>query len=190
LKEPETEKYRQLCRNHIVGFGNGSFCWNAISEDETSAFVLKNVNVKFAIGKLNLIIGPTGSGKTSLLLSLLGELTQIGGTIYISERSNRGPIQPDPEAEPTRSVAYCAQQPWLVNANIKDNILFGSEIDEKRYKDVLIACALERDLEAIESGDQTLVGDKGVKLSGGQGQRIIVVFLRFRIAAWIFASIA
>lgn len=178
LKEPETEKYRQLCRNHIyeeaneiIGFGDGSFCWNATSEDETSAFVL-NVNVKFEIRKLNLIIGPTGSGKTSLLLSLLGELTQIGGTIYISERSNRGHIQPDPEAEPTRSVAYCAQQPWLVNANIKDNILFGSKIDEKRYRDVLIACALERDLEAIESGDQTLVGDKGVKLSGGQGQRI------------------
>src|SRR5438046_2263181 len=78
LKEPETEKYHQLCRNHIdeeageiVGFGNGSFCWNAISEDETSAFVLENVNVKFAIGKLNLIIGLMGSGKTSLLLSLL-----------------------------------------------------------------------------------------------------------------------
>jgi ABC-type multidrug transport system fused ATPase/permease subunit len=53
------------------------------------------------------------------------------------------------QPEPTGSIAYCAQQPWLVNASIKDNILFGCSIDEERYDDVLIACALERDLKLV-----------------------------------------
>ena len=182
LDEQETEKYDQLRNgstdedgNQIIGFKNGTFSWGGkeISEDDVStAFRLMELDIKFEIGELNIIAGPTGSGKTSLLMALLGEMTLIKGKVFLPGGYSREDVHPDPETGLTESVAYCAQQAWLVNANIKENILFAASFDEKRYKDVVVACALERDLEILDAGDETLVGEKGITLSGGQKQRI------------------
>jgi ABC-type multidrug transport system fused ATPase/permease subunit len=182
LDEQETEKYDQLRNgstdedgNQIIGFKNGTFSWGGkeISEDDVStAFRLMELDIKFQIGELNIIAGPTGSGKTSLLMALLGEMTLIKGNVFLPGGYSREDVHPDPETGLTESVAYCAQQAWLVNANIKENILFAASFDEKRYKDVVVACALERDLEILDAGDETLVGEKGITLSGGQKQRI------------------
>jgi ABC-type multidrug transport system fused ATPase/permease subunit len=182
LNEEETEKYEQLrhgCTddegNKMIGFKCATFSWGGketSEEDISSAFRLMDLDIKFEIGELNIIAGPTGSGKTSLLMALLGEMTLIRGKVFLPGGYSREDIHPDPETGLADNVAYCAQQAWLVNANIKDNILFAAPFNEGRYKKVIVACALERDLEILDAGDETLVGEKGITLSGGQKQRI------------------
>lgn len=183
LNEEETEKYEQLGHdnvdadgNKIIGFKEGTFSWagrdEKVSETGAVAFRLMDLNIAFEIGKLNVVAGPTGSGKTSLLMALLGEMTKIKGFVYLPGGYSREDVKVDPATGLTESVAYCAQQAWLVNASIKENILFANPYDEQRYKDVIVACALERDLEILDNGDETLVGEKGITLSGGQKQRI------------------
>jgi ABC-type multidrug transport system fused ATPase/permease subunit len=182
LMEDETEKYQQLGQDNVdeegrrvIGFRDATFIWgskDAAAADGSVAFRLLDINVDFKIGKLNLIAGPTGSGKTSMLMALLGEMTLIKGKVYLPGGHSREDVRPDPATGLANTCAYVAQTAWLVNANIKENILFAAPYDEKRYKDVLVACALERDLEILDNGDQTLVGENGITLSGGQKQRI------------------
>ncbi|KAI1135673.1 P-loop containing nucleoside triphosphate hydrolase protein [Hypoxylon sp. FL0543] len=182
LNEDETEKYEQLGPenidengNRVIGFREATFIWggkDTIAADGSMAFRLLDLNVDFKIGALNIIAGPTGSGKTSMLMALLGEMTLTKGKVYLPGGRSREDVRPDPATGLTETCAYVAQSAWLVNANIKENILFSAPYDEKRYKDVLVACALERDLEILDNGDETLVGENGITLSGGQKQRI------------------
>ncbi|KAJ3265284.1 hypothetical protein HDU77_005729 [Chytriomyces hyalinus] len=132
------------------------------SLEEQGAFELRDVTLTFPLHELSVVTGSTGSGKTSLLLSLLGELKRIRGYGFL----------PDPRREPGATVAYVAQTAFLLNATIRDNILFGNEYDEDRYNAVIEACALVRDLEILEGGDLTEIGEKGINMSGGQKQRI------------------
>ncbi|KAK3326601.1 hypothetical protein B0H66DRAFT_165839 [Apodospora peruviana] len=182
LMEEETEKFDQLGEENIdetgdrvIGFKDATFIWgskNTVADDGSMAFRLLDLDVQFKLGKLNIITGPTGSGKTSMLMALLGEMTIIKGRVFLPGGRSREDVRPDPETGLAETCAYVAQQAWLVNASIKDNILFSAPFDEQRYKDVIIACALERDLEILDNGDETLVGEKGITLSGGQKQRI------------------
>lgn len=182
LNEEETEKYDQLSKNgkneegdSMIGFNHATLTWggkDAVESGESKAFRMIDLNIRFSIGRLNLVIGPTGSGKTSLLMALLGEMNKIQGEVYLPGCLAKEDVHEDPNTGLTESVAYCAQQAWLVNDTIKQNILFASPRDEARYKAVIAACALERDLQILDAGDQTLVGEKGITLSGGQKQRI------------------
>ncbi|OMP89081.1 ATP-dependent bile acid permease [Diplodia seriata] len=182
LNEPETDKYKQLKSEEfdendepLIGFDHGTFSWgNGESEDGglDDAFKMLDMDVRFPVGQLSVIVGSTGCGKTSLLMALLGEMTLIQGKVYLPGGRCREDLSPDPDTGLTESVAYCAQQAWLMNGTIKDNIIFNSPFDPRRYKDVIVACSLQRDLEILDGGDQTLVGEKGVTLSGGQKQRI------------------
>uniref|UniRef100_A0A8C9FEP8 MRP2 protein n=1 Tax=Pavo cristatus TaxID=9049 RepID=A0A8C9FEP8_PAVCR len=106
-------------------------------------------------GSLVAVVGAVGSGKSSLISAMLGEMENIKGHINIQG-----------------SLAYVPQQAWIQNATLKDNILFGSELDEARYQKVIKACALLPDLELLPAGDQTEIGEKGINLSGGQKQRV------------------
>jgi ABC-type multidrug transport system fused ATPase/permease subunit len=182
LNEPETDKYAQLITHKkdadglpLIGFKNGTFSWGGKDlQDQTAAdaFKLMDLNLLFKVGDLNVIVGPTGSGKTSLLMALLGEMTKLKGDVHLPGGRSREDLKLHPETGLTESIAYCAQQAWLVNGTVKDNIVFASHFDAKRYKDVISACSLQRDLEILDAGDETLVGEKGVTLSGGQKQRI------------------
>ena len=176
LSEPETDKYKQLKGEEydedgepLIGFKDGTFSWGAKDEED---FKMIDLDVSFKVGKLNVIIGPTGSGKTSMLMALLGEMTLLEGNVYLPGGRSREELREDPRTGLTESVAYCAQQAWLLNGTIRDNIVFASEWNSKRYKDVIIACSLQRDLEILDAGDKTVVGEKGITLSGGQKQRI------------------
>jgi ABC-type multidrug transport system fused ATPase/permease subunit len=176
LNEPETEKYKQLRSDEndengepLVGFKNGTFTWGSTDDED---FKMIDLNLFFKVAQLNVIIGPTGCGKTSLLMALLGEMHKLGGSVHLPGGRSREELKRNPETGLTESVAYCAQQAWLMNGTIKDNIIFASQWDPKRYKNVIVACSLQRDLEILDGGDQTLVGEKGVTLSGGQKQRI------------------
>ena len=183
LNEDETEKYDQLQHDTkkdsngdpIIGFDNATLTWggkNARDNKGNSAFRMIDMSLRFQVGRLNIVAGPTGSGKTSLLMALLGEMTLVEGSVYLPGGQSREVLRANPETGLTESVAYCAQQAWLVNDTIKQNILFAASYDENRYRSVIAACALERDLEILDQGDSTLVGEKGITLSGGQKQRI------------------
>lgn len=145
-----------ISSNDSPGFCHGTFSWSN-AEDDNTQFQLKELDVTFCKGELNLIVGPIGSGKSSLLLALLGEMRLIEGKFYIPRH---------------KGVAYVSQTAWLQNATIRDNILFDHEFDDERYWKVIEACALKPDLDIFEAGDRTVVGEKGVTLSGGQKQRI------------------
>jgi len=176
LEESETTKYDQLevdaeddNGESIIGFENSTLVWDLTSLE---SFRLIEIDVRFKVGKLNVIVGPTGSGKTSLLMALLGEMNKVDGRVFLPNSINREQVPIDPETGLTNSTAYCGQQAWLINGTIKENILFASEFNQQRYDDVIQACSLTRDLEILVKKDQTLVGEKGIQLSGGQKQRI------------------
>ncbi|KAH8701779.1 putative ABC bile acid transporter [Talaromyces proteolyticus] len=184
LDEEETAKYSQL-RNHQnsdqppkIALENATLTWGAKprsgSQDAAAdSFRLIDMDVSFKIGSLNVVAGPTGSGKTSLLMALLGEMRLLTGQVFLpGVTTNRAELPVDPETLLIESIAYCAQEAWLVNDTIKENIVFSSPFDIQRYNAVIKACALERDFQILEAGDETLVGEKGISLSGGQKQRI------------------
>ncbi|KAE9391369.1 P-loop containing nucleoside triphosphate hydrolase protein [Gymnopus androsaceus JB14] len=149
-----------------IGFRNATFSWSNDSEGAPNPsrhkFLLKiDGQLIFMRGIINLIVGSTGSGKTSLLMALLSEMHFIssGPDSWYSLPREHG-------------IAYAAQESWVQNATIKENIVFGSEFNKERYKKVLYQCALERDLELFQAGDETEVGEKGLTLSGGQKARV------------------
>ncbi|XP_016893938.1 multidrug resistance-associated protein 4-like isoform X2 [Cynoglossus semilaevis] len=116
---------------------------------------LQDVSFSLSSNKLLAVIGPVGAGKSSLLCAILGELPVEKGTLRV-----------------TGKLTYASQQPWVFSGTIRSNILFGRELDPEKYERVLKACALKRDLELLPDGDLTLVGDRGVTLSGGQKARV------------------
>lgn len=180
LSEAETSKYEQLGNptrgpnSPIIGFEKATFSWESSDASNTSKadFKLRDLNIDFKIGELNVVIGPTGAGKTSLLLALLGEMELTEGRVFLPSAMNRDDVTPNPQTGLAETVAYCAQQAWLLNDTLRNNILFGNEFNEARYNAVIEACALKRDLEILDAGDQTEIGEKGITLSGGQKQRV------------------
>lgn len=110
---------------------------------------------------------PVGSGKTTLLLSLLSETTALSGPAFLPSHPRPSSLSYDPNVL-TDSTAYCSQSPWLLNDSIRNNVLFGLVFDEKRYGEVLDACALRVDLKQFGLGDGAEVGERGTVVSGGQ----------------------
>lgn len=163
-----------------VGWAKPSYSDDATQEQNTG-FTLKDLNIEFPNNELSLIAGATGSGKTLLMLSLLGEAVTIKGIV----KCPRQPIVDTVSSDFNLSadidlkdwilpyaVSYVSQTAWLQNASIRDNILFGLPYVESRYRDTLYACALNKDLEILEDGDMTEIGEKGITLSGGQKARV------------------
>ncbi|PVD27629.1 hypothetical protein C0Q70_12795 [Pomacea canaliculata] len=133
-----------------ISIRNGTFTWDKHYEP-----VLKNIDISVGVGRLVAVVGHVGSGKSSLISSLLGEIEKVSGKVTIKS-----------------SVAYVPQQAWIQNKTLRDNILFGKLFNEQRYQQVLRACALERDLAILPAGDMTEIGERGINLSGGQKQRV------------------
>lgn len=174
LEEDETSKYEQLGQKRtenspVIGFEDASFSWNSSSDAD---FKLRNLNIAFKPGKLNVVIGPTGAGKTSLLMALLGEMELLNGKVFLPGIIPRDELVVDPSTGFTESVAYCSQSAWLLNETIRNNIIFSQPYIPERYDRVVEACGLSRDLQILPAGDKTEIGEKGIALSGGQKQRI------------------
>ncbi|KAJ7069872.1 P-loop containing nucleoside triphosphate hydrolase protein, partial [Mycena amicta] len=145
-----------------IGFQDAEFSWSVrAAADEFKLRI--GSPVVFTPGVINLVVGPTGVGKTAMLLALLGEMhvTTTSAHSWVNLPRDEG-------------VAYAAQQPWIENATIKQNIVFDSRVpfNEERYKKVVNACALHPDLEIFAAGDETEIGEKGLSLSGGQRSRV------------------
>ncbi|KAM0029459.1 putative ABC-type xenobiotic transporter [Helianthus debilis subsp. tardiflorus] len=131
---------------------NGNFSWDS---NASSNPTLKDINIRVNHGMRVAVCGTVGSGKSSLLSCILGEVSKVSGSVKVEG-----------------SKAYVAQSAWIQSGKIEDNILFGREMDRERYEKVLEACSLKKDLEILSFGDQTVIGERGINLSGGQKQRI------------------
>ncbi|KAL3882085.1 hypothetical protein ACJMK2_028457, partial [Sinanodonta woodiana] len=135
--------------NSIV-IDDGTFTW-----DLDRQHCLSSINLKIPQGSLIAVVGQVGSGKSSLLSAMLGEMEKINGKVSVKG-----------------STAYVSQQAWIQNATLRNNILFGKQYDSHRYWEVIDACALSHDLEVLPARDATEIGEKGINLSGGQKQRV------------------
>ena len=124
--------------------------------------VLQNISCTVPAGSLVAVVGSVGSGKSSFISAILGEMEPV---------NNSNVFLPKPHDAPSGYVSYCAQTPWVVNDTLRGNILFGREFDELRYNEVVEACALNDDISILPAGDMTEIGERGINLSGGQKAR-------------------
>jgi ABC-type transport system involved in cytochrome bd biosynthesis fused ATPase/permease subunit len=127
-------------------------------EEGTGIFRLTDVNLKIQRGSLVAIIGSVGSGKSSFLQALVGEMRRTSGSITLRSSDTK--------------LGWCPQAACIFNATVRENILFGQPYDEKKYREIVKKCALESDFKILPAGDQTEIGEKGINLSGGQKQRV------------------
>ncbi|OMJ19580.1 Metal resistance protein YCF1 [Smittium culicis] len=125
---------------------------NVYDEDTPS---IKNINFNAYYGELIGIVGIVGSGKSSLVSALLGDMKKLSGDVMLRGR-----------------VAYVPQQPWIINSTLRENILFGQKYDKEFYERVIKNCELEKDIAMLEGGDMAEIGEKGINLSGGQKARL------------------
>lgn len=161
---PTTEIPNRRCQINIE---RGYFSWPVVKHDIKDEIEFKScltdINFNSIDSELVAIVGPVGSGKTSFLNSILGEIYRISGDINYSG-----------------SVSYVPQTPFIQNATLKDNILFGKTYDEYKYnvnslnikKKIINYCSLNQDLQILPAGDLTEIGEKGINLSGGQRSRV------------------
>ncbi|XP_061182250.1 multidrug resistance-associated protein 1-like isoform X1 [Saccostrea echinata] len=136
---------------YAVVIENGTFAWEKVSGTVT----LKKINIKIPERALVAVVGPVGSGKSSILSAILGDIEKSEGKVTVKG-----------------SIAYVAQQAWIQNATLRDNVLFGKIKIEPDYSEVIDNCELNADLEILPAGDMTEIGEKGINLSGGQKQRV------------------
>ncbi|KAI9339681.1 P-loop containing nucleoside triphosphate hydrolase protein [Obelidium mucronatum] len=134
-----------------VAIHEGSFRWTKDSPSPT----IQNINLTVKDANLVAIVGVVGSGKSSLLSATLGEMYKSSGSVTICGK-----------------VAYVPQTPWIMNATLRENIVFGGLFEAEWYNTVIAACGLEPDLAVLPGGDMTEIGERGINLSGGQKQRI------------------
>ncbi|KAJ1952202.1 hypothetical protein EC988_003681, partial [Linderina pennispora] len=133
-----------------VRVSDAAFKW-----DRSGANILDNVDFAAKSDEHLAVVGRVGSGKSSLVSALLGDMRKVRGEVTIHGK-----------------VAYASQQPWIMNATLRDNILFGLKYNEEFYNRVIDACALRPDLNILAAGDLTEIGEKGINLSGGQKARV------------------
>ena len=130
----------------------GYFSW---VDGKKISVSLRNINLSIPKGRIVAIIGRVGSGKSSLLSAITGEIEKSSGLVEVFGR-----------------LGFVPQQAWIQNKSFRDNILFGNPYQHEKYKTILRACALESDIKLLPSSDQTEIGEKGINLSGGQKQRV------------------
>ncbi|KAK1940462.1 Multidrug resistance-associated protein 1 [Phytophthora citrophthora] len=147
---------------------DAQFCWSAANShlETAKGFSLEGINLHVASGSLVMVVGTVGSGKSSLLQALLGEMKMTDGRMDI-----------------TGETAYVSQEAWIRNASLRDNIVFEGEFDSERYENVLTASQFALDLDALPSGDRTEIGERGINLSGGQKARVSVARALYRQSA-------
>ncbi|VDI48339.1 ATP-binding cassette, subfamily C (CFTR/MRP), member 5 [Mytilus galloprovincialis] len=178
LVQEEFKPHSDKCMNqdNAVELDNAFFMWEDASISEMGAkakakmeaknkeknrqasrgsFNIEKMNFTVQKGQLIGICGPVGSGKSSLMAAILSRMPFISGHVAVNG-----------------SIAYAAQQAWIFNDTVRENILFGKSYDPERYQNVIYACGLEPDFAILDDGDETEIGDRGTNLSGGQKQRV------------------
>jgi ABC-type multidrug transport system fused ATPase/permease subunit len=171
------EKIATTIPSNSISFQDATVAWPADdNEDLENRFSLQNLNLDFPKKAFSVISGKTGSGKSLLLASILGECDVLEGAVKVPEAPSLDERFDDNATRGNwiidSAIAFVAQVPWVENASIKDNILFDLPYDRDRYQKVLSACSLEKDLDMLPDGELTEIGANGINLSGGQRWRI------------------
>ncbi|KAG2504685.1 hypothetical protein JM18_009527 [Phytophthora kernoviae] len=135
-----------------------------IDNTKEEIFRLEGLNLEVDRGSLVMIVGKVGSGKSSLVNAILGEMPRTSGVLEVGGR-----------------IAYVSQDTWIRNATLRDNILFEQNYDADRYAQVLDASQLAMDLRALPNGDDTEIGERGINLSGGQKARVAIARAMYRL---------
>ncbi|XP_063809091.1 ATP-binding cassette sub-family C member 4 [Pseudophryne corroboree] len=151
ISKPAIDLSQEKDENLLVQIQDLTCYWDNTSEMPT----LQNISCSVRPGELLAVIGPVGAGKSSLLSAVLGELPKDKGFVDVRGR-----------------IGYVSQQSWVFSGTVRSNILFGKEYVQEKYERVLRVCALKKDLLQLEDGDLTMIGDRGVTLSGGQKARV------------------
>ncbi|KAF8938986.1 hypothetical protein BGZ58_010986 [Dissophora ornata] len=152
IREMERMALRREIASLRIYIKDADFGWPGSQESNPT---LKFISMSVKPGELVAIVGDVGSGKSSSLAAIMGQIKLLAG-----DREVHG------------SLAYVPHDAWLLNATLKDNILFGSPFDRQKYNDILRVCALIRDLNSLSAGDETEIGERGINLSQGQRQRV------------------
>ncbi|KAK4197758.1 hypothetical protein QBC40DRAFT_267351 [Triangularia verruculosa] len=145
-----------------------------ITDERGAHSMLRDINLEFPVGQLTLVSGKTGAGKSLLLAAILGEVKLLKGCIQmptLPKFDHEANAIPESEWIIPQLTAFVSQTPWIEGGTVRENVIFGLPFVEDRYRKVLAACALEKDIELLIDGDETEVGPKGVTLSGGQRWR-------------------
>uniref|UniRef100_A0A914H2V5 Multidrug resistance-associated protein 1 n=1 Tax=Globodera rostochiensis TaxID=31243 RepID=A0A914H2V5_GLORO len=142
----------------VVSLDRCSFTWGS-SKKENPTLQLSNISLEVEAGKLIGIVGKVGSGKSSLLAAILGEMDRV------DEEGSKCVVR-------ASSIGYVPQKPWIQNKTLRGNVLFDAPFNEEKYWRVLEACAMDADLKLLVAGDKTEIGEKGINLSGGQKARV------------------
>ncbi|KAK2966470.1 hypothetical protein RJ640_018999 [Escallonia rubra] len=145
------ERYNLNKLEQSIMISTTGISWDVNSTKST----LADINLVVKPGEKVAICGEVGSGKSTLLAAILGEVSNVNGTVEVYGK-----------------LAYVSQTAWIHKGTIQDNVLFGSNMDQIRYQEVLNKCSLVKDLEMLPFGDCTVIGERGVNLSGGQKQRV------------------
>jgi ATP-binding cassette subfamily C (CFTR/MRP) protein 1 len=157
-KKPATKQEAKEEKARIVAEKDASSASSPTEkkkDEEELPFEMAGLNLRFGRNELVAVIGSVGSGKTSLLAALAGDMRRTSGEVVIGA-----------------SRAFCPQYAWIQNATVRENIVFGKEFKQKWYDQVIDACALKPDLEMLPVGDATEIGERGITVSGGQKQRM------------------
>ncbi|XP_073740446.1 ATP-binding cassette sub-family C member 12 isoform X5 [Callorhinus ursinus] len=158
LKKVQNQKKHFLKKQSLEAYRLNSSSQGVAGPEEqsdSSKLVLHNINFVVRKGKVLGICGNVGSGKSSLIAALLGQMQLQQGIVAVNG-----------------TVAYVSQQAWIFHGNVRENILFGEKYDHQRYQHTVRVCALQEDLSSLPYGDLTEIGERGLNLSGGQRQRI------------------
>jgi ABC-type bacteriocin/lantibiotic exporter with double-glycine peptidase domain len=157
----------------LIRLKDANFHWSSIGGSSTPGFSIHIPDLTFVKGKINLISGPTGSGKSTILKVCLPFKTlmltkkALIGELHFEKRPGAFFHLPR-----EGGVSYAAQESWCMSESIKDNILFGEPFDQDRYRKTIHDCGLEPDLKLFDDGENTEIGEKGITLSGGQKARV------------------
>ncbi|KAI9326765.1 P-loop containing nucleoside triphosphate hydrolase protein [Zopfochytrium polystomum] len=154
-KQSKKSWWKKSTTNSTVPENAGDGVVDTPRAASTDRPTLRNITLRVPKGSLVAVVGTVGSGKSSLLNAITGEMKKLQGTVTVGGK-----------------VGYVPQTAWIQNATLKENILFGNKFNRERYLRVLAVCALEPDLRVLPAGDLTSIGEKGINLSGGQRQRV------------------
>ena len=135
----------------VVEIKHGEFSWDPTSNDLT----LRRINLQLRKGMKVAVCGSVGSGKSSLLSNILGEIPKLSGIVKVNG-----------------TIAYVPESPWIQSREIEEKILFGNKMNRNKYENVLEVCALKKDIELFSHGDQKEIGERGINLSSRKKQRI------------------
>ncbi|KAF9934457.1 hypothetical protein FBU30_001950 [Linnemannia zychae] len=168
-KEAKAKKDVSIATSHNTAYRHDDI----VHLESPKKVLLSNITMSLRRNELLAIVGPVGSGKSSFCMALLKEIPLVSGSMTIGDQHQ------DLHSHPV-SMSYSAQSPWIFAGSIRSNILFGAPFNQERYNKVIEVCELTRDLKLFPKGDSTLIGEKGVTLSGGQRARVSLARAAYR----------